>query len=236
MDFRGEFRAIFPYLVLNVKLLTVKAAVFTNCDEVELWINGKKLGHRKPADFENRVIEWTFEYAPEEIKTIGYRDGKEVCSQTFKTATPPWRILLQLDKKILTAGGTDIAHGEVSIVDEADVLYPNEEALVEFALTGDGTILDTCSPDINSALGYALPKTFTSGGKEALVIVRAGAETGTLELISYSGTLVPAFLELSVIWPEVASMLRTAPSTGVPPPKRPRREAQGPPAPPYTWA
>jgi beta-galactosidase len=174
---------------------TVKAAVFTNCDEVELWINGKKLGRRKPEDFENRIIEWTFEYAPGALKTIGYRDGKEVCSQTLKTAGPPRRILLQPDKKVLAAG--DIVHVELTVTDEQGVPCPNEESLVEFGLTGDGAILGACSPDINSALGYALPKTFTSGGK-ALVIVRAGAGKGLLELCAYSGTLRPAFLKFRV--------------------------------------
>jgi beta-galactosidase len=177
---------------------TVKAAVFTNCDEAELWINGKKLGRRKPEDFENGVIEWTFEYAPGEVKIIGLRNGKEVCSQTLKTAGPPRRILLRPDKKVLAAGGADIVHVEVSIADEAGILCPNEEPLVEFALAGDGVILGACSPDLNCELGYALPKTFASGGK-ALAIVRAGEGAGTLELSAYSGTLLPAFLELSVI-------------------------------------
>jgi beta-galactosidase len=177
---------------------TVKALVFSNCDEVELWINGKKRGRRKPGDFENRIIEWTFEYASGEVKVIGCRDGKEVCSRTLRTAGPPRRILLQPDKQVLAAGGADIAHVELTITDEEGVPCPNEEALVEFALTGDGTILGACSPDISAALGYTLPKTFSSGGK-ALVIIRAGAGKGTLELSAYSGTLRPASLKFRVI-------------------------------------
>jgi beta-galactosidase len=175
---------------------TVKAAVFTNCDEAELWINGKKTGRRRPADFENGIIEWTFDYAPGELKIIGYRDGKEVCSQILKTAGAPRRILLQPDKKVLAPG--DIAHVEITITDKKGVLCPNEEALVEFALTGDGTILGACSPNISGVLGYSLPKTFTSDGK-ALVIVRAGQGPGTLELAAYSGTLTPAFLKFKLI-------------------------------------
>lgn len=168
---------------------TVKAAVFTNCDEAELWINGKKMGRRRPGDFENGIIEWTFAYVPGEVKVIGCRDGKEVCSRTLKTAGAPRRILLEPDKKALAPD--DIVHIEVTIADEKGVPCPNEEALVEFALTGDGTILGACSPDISGVLGYTLPKTVTSGGK-ALVIVRAGQGPGTLELSAYSGTLIPA--------------------------------------------
>ncbi|MDR3115224.1 MAG: DUF4982 domain-containing protein [Treponema sp.] len=176
----------------------VTAAVFTNCDEAELWINGKKLGRRSPGDFENRIIQWTFEYVPGEVKTIGYRAGKEVCSHILRTAGPPRRIELRPDKTVLASDGTGIVHVEALITDEKGILCPNEEALVEFALIGDGTILGSCSPDISGALGYALPKTLTSGGK-ALVILRAGAGTGTLKLSAYSGTLLPAFLELEAI-------------------------------------
>lgn len=177
---------------------TVRAAVFTNCDEAELWINGKKMGRRKPGDFENGIIEWTFEYAPGEVKTIGYRNGKEVCSRILKTAGAPRRILLKPDKKVLAAGGGDIVHIELTIADEEGIPCPTEEALAEFSLTGDGTILGSCSPDISGALGYTLPKTLTSGGK-ALVIVKAGQGTGTLEFGAYSGTLIPAFLKFKVI-------------------------------------
>ncbi|MDR2740754.1 MAG: DUF4982 domain-containing protein [Treponema sp.] len=196
---RWSFPKLSSHLNLDrVSRETVKAAVFTNCDEAELWINGKKMGRRKPEDFENRIIEWTFEYVPGEVKTIGYRKGKEVCSHILRTAGAPRQILLKPDNDVLAADGTGIVHVEVTIIDEAGVLCPNEEALVEFSLTGDGIILGSCSPDISGALGYALPKTLTSGGK-ALVIVRAGAGTGTLKLGAYSGTLLPAFLELEVI-------------------------------------
>ncbi|MDR3283867.1 MAG: DUF4982 domain-containing protein [Treponema sp.] len=176
---------------------TVTAAVFTNCVEAELRINGKLMGRRRPVDFENRIIEWPFEYASGEITVIGYRDGKEVCFHTLKTAGAPRNIALQADKTTLLAGQPDIAHVEVTVTDENGILCPNEELLVEFALTGDGEIVGACSPDLNTALGYSLPKTLTSGGK-ALVVIKAGASGGPLELTAYSEKLRPASLRFSV--------------------------------------
>jgi beta-galactosidase len=176
----------------------VHAAVFTNCDEAELWINGKKLGRRRPSDFDNRIIDWDFEYAAGEIKVLGYRKGAEVCSYVLKTAGAPARLLLTADKLKLAAGCSDVAHVEVAVVDEAGVLCPNEEALVEFALSGDGELVGACSPDVTAALGYSLPKTLTFGGR-ALVVVKAGDGAGELTLRAYSGKLEGAAVDIGVV-------------------------------------
>ncbi|MDR3277086.1 MAG: DUF4982 domain-containing protein, partial [Treponema sp.] len=145
----------------------VKAAVYSNCEEVELRINGKPMGRRRPGDFENGLIEWTFEYAEGEITVSGYRKGREVCSHSLKTAGEARLIRLEADRRALRAsgplGGPDLAHVTVTITDEGGVLCPNAELLVEFGLRGDGEILGACSPDITGNLGYQLPKTYTSG-------------------------------------------------------------------------
>jgi beta-galactosidase len=174
---------------------TVTAVIYTNCDEAELRINGKLLGRRKPVDFTNGIIEWTFEYAEGEIEVTGYRKGKALCAHTLKTAGPARKILLAPDKKDLAC--CDIAHIEVSVSDENGILCPNEETLVEFALTGDGEILGACSPDLNAGFGFTLPKVITSGGR-ALAMIRAGAAGGTVELTAYSAGLEPASLRFKV--------------------------------------
>jgi len=174
---------------------TVTAAIFTNCDEAELWINGKKMGRRKRADFNNGIIEWTFEYATGNVEVKGYNKGREVCSYALKTAGQAQKIKLSPDKTNLTSG--DIAHIEVSIVDKDGLLCPNEELLIEFSLTGDAEFLGACSPDLNQNLGFTLPKVVTSGGR-ALGLIKAGDSGGTLELRAYSEKLTDASLRFKV--------------------------------------
>jgi len=176
---------------------TVTAVIYTNCDEVELQINGKVTGRRKPAAFHNGIIEWTFEYAAGKITATGYCGGKEACSYTLQTAGPAEKILLIPDRKDLASGCSDIAHVEVSVTDKNGILCPNAEALIDFSLSGDGEILGACSPDLTSALGFTLPKAVTSGGR-ALLILKAGATPGPLELQAHSGDLKPAFLKFKV--------------------------------------
>jgi beta-galactosidase len=176
---------------------TVRAAVFTTCEEAELWINGKKMGRRKRADFENGIIEWTFEYAAGNVEVKGFNGGREVCSHALKTAGQAQKIKLSPDKTSLKAGCGDIAHIEVSVVDKDGLLCPNEELLIEFLLTGDAEFLGACSPDLNQNLGFTLPKVTTSGGR-ALAMIKAGDSGGNLELRAYSEKLTNASLRFKV--------------------------------------
>jgi len=169
--------------------------IFSNCETVTLWINGKKLGSRNPKDFTNNIIEWTFEYASGEIKTAGYRNGKEVCVYCVKTAGEPKNIKLVPDKTSIAR--SDVAHIEVSITDKNGILCPNEEIQVDFSLSGDGEILGACSPDLASDRGFTKPSVVTSCGK-ALVMIRAGASPETLELRAYSEKFAPVAVKFKV--------------------------------------
>jgi beta-galactosidase len=173
----------------------VTAAVFTNCDEAELWINGKKRGRRKRADFENGIIEWNIEYTQGNIEVKGFKQNAEICSYILKTADKAQKIKLIADKTSLKAG--DIAHIEINVVDKNGLLCPNEEALIEFALEGDALFLGACSPDLNQHLGYTMPKVVTSGGK-ALAMIRAGDSSGDARLRAYSEKLEKAELRFKI--------------------------------------
>jgi len=183
---RGRWN--FPYTASHLNLdhlerRIVTAVIYTNCDEAELWINGKKVGRRKPADFENGIIEWPIDYQSGEMKIIGYRNGKEAALHEIKTAGASSVISLKADKKIISPFG--IAHIEVSITDESGVINPAEDFLLGFSLEGDGIILGASSPDLNNSLGYDLPRVYTSLGK-ALVIIKAGASAGDLVFSAFA--------------------------------------------------
>ncbi|MDR0639143.1 MAG: DUF4982 domain-containing protein [Spirochaetaceae bacterium] len=182
----------------HLKHRTVKAALYTNCESVELRINGKKRGTRRPEDFENGVIEWTFDYEEGEIEAVGYREGAAVCRHLLKTAGPARRIKLVPDQTPLEAGRPGIIHIAVSVTDEEGTLCPTDSLLVEFALSGDGEILGAASPDLNTPLGFRLPKTYVCGGR-ALVVVRTGASPGPLCLTAYAEGLAPARCEVRMV-------------------------------------
>jgi beta-galactosidase len=195
---RWSFPAMASHLNFeHLERRTVTAAVFTNCEEAELYINGKKMGRRKKAGFNNGIIEWTFEYTCGNVEVKGINKGEQICSHIIKTAGQAHKIKLVPDRQNLKAGCADIAHIEISIIDKEGLLCPNEEMLVEFALTGDGQFLGACSPDLNQNLGFTLPKVVTSQGR-ALAMIKAGDNSGTIEVFAYSEKLENASLRFKV--------------------------------------
>ena len=173
---------------------TVKAAVFTTCDEAELWINGKIMGRRKRIDFKNGIVEWTFEYTFGYIEVKGINGGKEVCNYILKTADKARKIKLISDNANLKAG--EIAHIEVNVTDKNGILCPNEE-LIEFSLEGDAEFLGACSGDLTQSLGFTKTKVVTFEGR-ALAMIKAGASGGIIMLCAYSENLEKASLRFKV--------------------------------------
>jgi len=174
---------------------TVTAAVFTNCEEAELWINGKKRGTRRREDFKNGIIEWTIEYTTDDIEVKGIKDGSVICSYLLQKADKPKKIKLIPDNTVFKTG--DIAHIEVNIVDENGVLCPNDDLLVEFSLSSNARFLGACSGDLTQNMGYTQPKTVTSGGK-ALAMVMMGNSQEDAELCATSQGLEKALLKFKV--------------------------------------
>ncbi|GBU28724.1 beta-galactosidase [Treponema sp. R8-4-B8] len=173
---------------------TVKIAIFTTCDEVELWINGKKMGRRKKIDFKNGIVEWTFEYAQGNIEVKGINNGKEACTYILKTADKAQNIKLISDNANLKAG--EIAHIEINVTDKNGILCPNEE-LIEFSLEGDAEFLGACSGDLTQNLGFTKTKVVTFEGR-ALAMIKAGASGGNLLLRAYGENLKKASLRFKV--------------------------------------
>jgi len=174
---------------------TVTAVIFTTCEEVQLFINAKKMGSRKKTDFKNGIIEWIFEYYYGSVEVKGFNKGKEVCSHILKTAEKANKIMLLTDKTELKKD--EIAHIEVNICDKNGNLCPNEEALVEFSIRGNAKILGACSSDLNQNMGFAFPKVMTHGGR-ALVMIKALDTSGNIELSAYCKNLKDAKLRFKV--------------------------------------
>jgi len=173
---------------------TVKTAIFTTCEEAELWINGKKMGRRKRADFKNGIVEWTIEYARGNIEVKGINGGKEVCSYILKTADKARKVKLISDNANLKPG--DIAHIEVNVTDKNGILCPNEE-LVEFSLEGDAEFMGACSGDLTQDLGFTKTRVVTFEGR-ALAMIRAGAGSGNITLYAYCQNFEKALLRFKV--------------------------------------
>lgn len=66
---------------------TIQVWVYSNCEEVQLTVNGKRLGRKKmPA---NGHLEWDAVYKPGYIKATGYTGGRKIMETIIETASEP---------------------------------------------------------------------------------------------------------------------------------------------------
>lgn len=161
-------------------------STFTNCDSVEIILNGRSYGQKRLSDFPNRIISWYLPYEPGIIQAIGYKDGEKVCNHELCTAGEPCKIDLQADRKEILADGSDIFYADVRITDENDILYPHASNQVRFEVYGPGKIIGVDNGNLNSDEPYVSDRrhafrgrccaVIKSDGREGVIRVRAVAE------------------------------------------------------------
>ncbi len=71
--------------------------VYTNCDEIELWQDGEKLGRVSVEKFGH--AEFYVTYKPGKLEAKGYRGGEYVCSDIVETTGAPIALELELQNK-----------------------------------------------------------------------------------------------------------------------------------------
>jgi len=119
---------------------TIDAWVYTNCEEVELFLNGKSLGTKRRTGDEFHLM-WRLTYEPGTLKAVGRSDGKVILVREVKTAGPAAGIVLEPDRKTIKADGTDISFVTVRVVDAKGTLVPSADNLVHFSVSGPGSVV-----------------------------------------------------------------------------------------------
>ena len=128
---------------------------FSNCKEVELFLNGLSLG--KQAMKPNSKLSWQVKYAPGTLSAKGYDDAGKVIAET-KTETTGAAAQIQLtpDRKTINADGADVSVFTVSAVDAQGRVVPVAQNKINFAVEGAGNIIGvgngdpSChEPDVN---------------------------------------------------------------------------------------
>ena len=128
---------------------------YSNCDEVELTVNGKNLGRQKMP--RNGHLKWKAIYQPGKVVAMGYKNGKRILTETIETTKPADRIIIKSNRQTLTADGRDLAVITIEIQDAKGHLVPNACPALTFRLEGNGRIIGAGNGD-PSYLGADHPK------------------------------------------------------------------------------
>ena len=170
---------------------------FSNCDRVELFLNGKSLGRKDMTRLSH--LEWKVPYAPGELRAKGWKQGRLVTA-TVETTGEPMTLRLTPDRASIRADGEDAVVMNVTALDAKGREVPIADNLVQFEVKGSGRIIgvgngDPSSHEPDKYLSGAYQRRLFNG--KCQVIVQATKEAGTISLTASSAGLKSATVSVS---------------------------------------
>lgn len=204
----------------------IDVAVYTNCDEVELSLNGRSLGRQKVDPVE--MVQWAVAYEPGRLTAVGFKDGRAVAETAIETTGPA--VALGVEVHPTVAGDPVPADGEhvipvtVFALDSAGRRVPTAGHAVTIDIDGPGRVIGNGNGDPNSlepehgcrrslfnGLAQFLIQTETTAGRIRITASADGLQAGELQLMSIAAELPPAVAVEQPRW--FISNWRVSPTT-----------------------
>jgi beta-galactosidase len=181
----------------NAEPHTEAVEVYTNCEEVELLLNGQSLGRQKLAG-DASALKWSVPYAPGSLKAVAYHEGKPVAEDELRTAGRVARLVLSAERTILSPDRNDAATITATAVDEAGVRVPDASNEVQFTVSGPAEIAATDNGSNTDHESFLLPHHHLSGGR-AIAILRATSGSGSIRVHATAAGLAEGTAVLTAV-------------------------------------
>ena len=153
--------------------------VYSNLDEVELFVNGKSLGSQKVPQLGH--VQWKVRYEPGAIEARGSSNGKIVLAEKRETTGPAVAIRLTADRSNVNADGEDVAILTVEALDNNGRPVPTASDRIHFTVTGEGALIGVGNGDPNCHESDKEPRRSLFNGL-AQVIVQATKTPGEIHI------------------------------------------------------
>ncbi len=121
---------------------------YSNCDEAELFLNGKSLGKKTVPRYSH--VEWTVSYEPGILLARGYRNGKELVTDQVETTGEPASVKLIPGRMTINADGEDASVVTVQVCDPAGRTVPTAGDEINFEIQGPAKIIGVGNGDPSS--------------------------------------------------------------------------------------
>ncbi len=172
--------------------------VFSNCDEVELFVGGESVGKQTPTLYMNLPHPvYEFKNVPrgtDELRAVGYIDGKEAASYTVTYPGKPVKLVLEPQYDTITADGSDFTSVAVYAVDDNGSVVPHAENEIKITLTGEGRFIgeETISFEGGSA-AFFIASVYGKTGTASATVSSDSLESASCEIkiTEFTGNIVP---------------------------------------------
>jgi beta-galactosidase len=194
-------------------------ACYTNCDSVELFVNGKSVGVkgytfprygmqgrygqyaperqggvRTTSDLH---LAWDVPFEPGTLKAVGTKAGKVVVDVEISTTGDPAAIDLSVDRASIRADRRDVSHITVKVFDTQGRLHPDADNEITFVVEGEGRLIGVDNGNMAEMATDFKGKTRKASHGMCLAIVQSAASGGQIRVTATSPGLKPATVTIS---------------------------------------
>jgi beta-galactosidase len=198
----------------------IPVVAYTNCDVVELFLNGKSYG-AKAVEYPRQGaaggwntyaspqispttadlhLTWDVPYAPGTLRAVGYKNGQVALVTEVRTAGTPAALQLSVDHDTLPADARAVAHVTVRVVDDQGNTVPTADNLVSFDLQGPAQLIGLDNGNVTSHEDYKATQRAAYNGL-ALAILQSTNQPGAIRLRASAPGLKDAVVTLNTTPP-----------------------------------
>jgi beta-galactosidase len=195
----------------------IPVACYTNCDSVELFLNGKSVGVKgytfprfgmqgrygqSPQPGGTRTtsdlhLAWDVPYEPGTLKAVGTEGGKVVTEVEISTTGDPVAIDLSVDRSTIRADRRDVAHVVVKVLDAQGRLHPDADNEVTFEIQGEGKLIGVDNGNMAEMTADFKGKIRKASHGMCLAMVQSTANGGQLRVTATSPGLKSATVTIA---------------------------------------
>ena len=182
---------------------------YSNCDEVELFLNGRSLGRQRVGEnpveipvgenvskdlkFRTKYrLAWEVPYEPGLLRAVAFKDGVAIRTKDVRTAGAPARVTLIPDRATILADGEDLSFVTVRVEDTDGNLCPEADNRVKFKVGGAGKLEAVGNGNAATVESFQADHRKAFSGMCLLIVRSAKGQAGTIRVVASSDGLRPA--------------------------------------------
>lgn len=154
--------------------------VFSNCDEVALFLNGKAVARQKPdvndicSALEHPPFSFNLDaFEPGELIAVGYINGKKAAEHRVRTPGEPVALKMWLEDAGVPVGNNDTLFVRVAAVDENGTIVPDYFGDIDFSMPQGVTLLNVGEMEAAAGIASALVRV-----NDSVTPIQFSASTG----------------------------------------------------------
>lgn len=156
----------------------VHVDVYSNADEVELFLGGESVGKRAVADYK---AEFELTYKPMALRAVAYRGGEAAEDDILFPAKDERRIFVSKSRDSLKSGSNELMYLDIKAADIDGVVNPLEEVKIKLEINGPAELVGFGSADPKSTESFAAFERTTYMGR-LLAAFRPTAKRGEVRV------------------------------------------------------